>query len=177
MKGIPEWQYPLYEEWDRRYYKLIEKLAKNKKYPKIIGEQEDINIFLKTMIRAQKMKDWRTFFEIIQDDFKKETFNIKRINGKSKHLEIPKGIEDWVIFDSDKRICELNDKIGEQKIAFEGNEKEIFEFILRFIGSQFLFNWQTPLMAVFLEIEEKERVRVNKLNDLLKIWDYTKIFE
>ena len=103
MKKIPEWQYPLYKEWDKEFYRMIENLAKMK-YPLIIGDQTEIDKFLKTMIRAQKMESWRTFFEIIQDDIKKNTFNITEINQKTTNLKIPKGIKSWAIFLSDKRV-------------------------------------------------------------------------
>ena len=176
MKKIPEWQYPLYRKFDEELYKKIEKLAKSKKYPKITGTQKDIDIFLKTMTRAQKMDHWRLFFEIIYDDLDNDVFNIKGINQKARNLEIKEGIPEWATLGHQKRMCLLNDKIGKQNISFIGTEEEIFEFILRFILSQLLISWETPLLAIFLEIEGEKRINVKKLNDLLKIWDYTKIF-
>ncbi len=177
MKKIPEWQYPLYRSWDKELYKKIEKLAKSKKYPKIIGTQGDIDIFLKTMIRTQKMSAWRTFFELIYDDLDKEVFDMKNINEKAKDLEIKEGIPNWATLGHQKRICLLNDEIGKQKISFIGLEEETFEFILRFILSQLLISWETPLLAIFLEIEDKEKIETKKLNKLFGIWDYTKVFE
>jgi len=177
MKKIPEWQYPLYQEADKITYTFLEKLGSSKTYPKIIGSKEEINSFLKLLILSQKMKDYRKFWGIALSEFKKKEVNIQNILTESKNLEIPKGIDkSWAIFTQDRRLCELMDKFKETKIGFMGTNDAVSEFLVRFLLSQLLQDWRGPLMAVLLQCLQDQKVEINKLNNLLKIWDYTHIF-
>jgi len=177
MKKIPEWQYPLYKESDKIAYSILENLGKSKKYPKLIGSKEEINDFLKLLLLSQKIKDYRKFRDIALNEFKKKEVNIPKILNKSKNLKIPIGIDkSWAIFIQDKRICELIDNFQDTEIEFIGTNDEIVEFVVRFLLSQLLQDWRGLLMAVLLECLENKRVKISKLNNLLKIRDYTKIF-
>ena len=69
---IPEWQYPLYKDIDKENYIFLEWIGKSKKYPKIIGEKNEINSLLRLIIASQKMKDYRKFRIILMDELKKE---------------------------------------------------------------------------------------------------------
>ncbi len=174
---IPEWQYPLYKDSDKVVYAFLEKLGKAKKYPKLIGSKEEINTFLKLLVLSQKMKDYRKFRDITLAEFKKKEVNIQAILDQSKNFEIPRGVdESWAIFLQDKRLCELIDNFQDAKVEFIGNNNQIGEFFVRFLLSQLLQDWRGPLMAVILECLQDKSVKVSKLNDLLRIWDYTKIF-
>jgi len=175
---IPEWQYPLYKDSDKVVYTFLEKLGKSKKYPILIGSKEKINAFLKLLVLSQKMKDYRKFRDIALVEFQKKEVNIPTILEKSKNLEIPQGIdESWAIFLQDKRLCELIDTFQDAKMGFIGNDEQIGEFFVRFLLSQLLQDWRGPLMAVILECLQDKTVRISKLNHLLKIWDYTEIFQ
>jgi len=124
------------------------------------------------------MKDYRKFRDIALAEFKKEEISIRKIVTESKDLEIPKGIdESWAIFLQDKRLCELMDKLQDAKIEFIGNKDQISEFFVRFLLSQLLQDWRGLLMAVILECLQSKRVKIAKLNNLLKIWDYTRILK
>ncbi len=68
------------------------------------------------------------------------------------------------------------DEFRDVDIQFIGNNDKIVEFVIRFLLSQLLQDWRGPLMAVLLECLQKKKVKIAKLNNLLKIWDYTKIF-
>src|SRR3989344_3963580 len=75
------------------------------------------------------------------------------------------------------RDIALNEfKKKEAKIQFIGNDDEVSEFFVRFLLSQLLQDWRCPLMAVLLECLQDKKVKIAKLNNLLKIWDYTKVF-
>ena len=56
-------------------------------------------------------------------------------------------------------------------------KKEIYEFILRFSLSQLLSDLRSPMLAIILEIDEKDSISIAKLNKMLDAWDYTKIFK
>ena len=177
MANIPEWQYPLYKVPDKVAYAILEKLGKSKSYPKLVGSKDEINDFLKLLVVSQKMKDYRKFRDIALNEFKKKEANIPKILNESKNLEIPRGIdESWAIFIQDKRLCKLMDKFQDAKIQFIGNDDEVSEFFVRFLLSQLLQDWRGPLMAVLLECLQDKKIKIVKLNNLLKIWDYTKIF-
>jgi len=178
MKKIPEWQYPLYKESDKVVYAFLDKLGKSKKYPRLIGSKEEINAFLKLLVLSQKMKDYRKFRDIALAEFKKEEVSIGKIVTESKNLEIPRGIDNsWAIFLQDKRLCELMDEFQDAKIEFLGNNNQTCEFFIRFLLSQLLQDWRGPLMAVILECLQYKRLKIATLNNQLKIWDYTKIFQ
>jgi hypothetical protein len=178
MKRIPEWQYPLYKDSDRIAYSLFENIGKSGKYPEIIGTESEVNDFLKLMIVSQKSKNYRQFRDIAIEEIKSGRIDVPALLEKGKNLEYVKGVdESWAIFQQDKRICELIDAFYDAKIKFEGKNREIAEFIIRFFLSQLLQDWRGPKMAVVLECLNDKKVKVSKLNKLLKIWDYTKIFK
>jgi len=174
MTSIPEWQYPLYKEPDKVAYRILEKLGRT--YPKLIGSKDEINGFLKLLVLSQKMKDYRKFRDIALHEFQKKEANIPKILDESQDLEIPRGVESWAIFIQDKRLCELMDNFQDVKIQFLGDDNEVSEFFVRFLLSQLLQDWRGPLMAVLLGCLQDKEIKIAKLNNLLKIWDYTKIF-
>lgn len=177
MADVPEWQYPLYKEPDKVAYVFLERLGKSKTYPELSGSKDEINNFLKLLILSQKMKDYRKFRYIALNEFKKTKANITKILIESKNLEIPRGIdESWAVFFQDKRLCELMDNFQDAKIQFIGNDSEVSEFIVRFLLSQLLQDWRGPLMTVLLKCLQDKKIKVSKLNNLLKIFDYTKVF-
>lgn len=177
MNKIPEWQYPLYKKSDKVAYALLKKFARAKKGPLMIGTENEINSFVKMLIWSQKMKDYRKFRDIVLAGFRRGKIDIKEALEKGSRLKIKRGIDkSWAIFIQDRRLCLLFDKFKATKIKFQGNKKDTFEFIIRFLLSQLLQDWRGPLMAVLLTCLKAKNVKISKLNSLLKIWDYTKIF-
>lgn len=177
MNPIPEWQYPQYKHSDKKAYLFLEKLAKKSSTFKLVGSRQEINTFLKLLILSQKMKDYRKFRDITLDEFKKKEVYISTILERGKTLEIPRGIdESWAIFKQDKRLCELMDEFQDAKIEFSGSSQQVVEFFIRFWLTQLLQDWRGPLMAVLLECLKKKKIKIQELNNLFKIWDYTKIF-
>ena len=69
------------------------------------------------------------------------------------------------------------DEFQDAKIEFLGNNNQTCEFFIRFLLSQLLQDWRGPLMAVILECLQYKRLKIATLNNQLKIWDYTKIFQ
>jgi|SRR3989338_58645 len=178
MNKIPEWQYPLYKESDKIVYSLLEKLGKSQKYPQLVGSKDEINAFLKLLVISQKMKDYREFRDIALAEFRKNEVKIRKILDESRNIEIHAGIDNsWAIFLQDKRLCELIDDFRDARIKFMGNNGQICEFFVRFLLSQLLQDWRGPLMAVILESLDNKKIKIAKLNNLLKIWDYTGILK
>ena len=174
LNKIPEWQYPLYKQSDKVAYLS---LSKSKSHPGLIGSKDEIGHFLKLLLLSQKMKDYRKFRDIALNEFNKTTANIPQILNKSKNFKIIKGVDkSWAIFKQDQRICELMDKFSDAKIQFTGTNKETAEFFKRFLLSQLLQDWRGPLIATIGECLLNKKVKLSKLNQLLKIWDYTRIF-
>lgn len=177
MTKIPYWAYPLYKKSDKTAYFLLVKLAKTKKYLKIMGKQKEINSFLKLLILSQKMKNYRVFRDLALPEFKKKTVNIRKILEKTKNIKITRGVDkSWTVFTQDIKLCQLLDKFQKSKIKFYDSNKEILEFVVRFLFSQLLQDWRGALMMVVLESLKMKKVKISKLNNLLKIWDQTKIF-
>lgn len=176
-KIIPEWQYPLYKGSDRQAYLFIKKLANTKHFPRLYGSQKEISLLLKFLILSQKLKDYRKFRDIVLPEFKGKEVNVPKLLKATEDIKIPRGIdESWAIFTQDKRLCELMDEFNDAQIGFVGTNDECVEFVMRFLLSQLLQDWRGPKMAVLLECLKTKKVKVKKLNVLLGIWDYTKVF-
>ncbi|MBI3190993.1 hypothetical protein HYZ41_04805 [archaeon] len=176
MGKIPEWQYPLYKDNDNIAYKTLQRLGKSGKYPEIIGSRKEVGDFLKLLILSQKSKDYRKFRDVVVSGLKKNELDTSKILSKSHNILLQNADKTWAVFMQDKRICKMIDDLSVRKIEFIGTDREIVEFSIRFILSQLLQDWRGPLMAVLTECKEK-KVNISKLNSLLKIWDYTKIFQ
>lgn len=172
---ISEWQYPLYEESDKRAYRILSRIGKTRRYPKLVGTKKEINSLLKIIVASQKMKDYRKFRDAVIYKLGKNEFDaVQLIHEK---ITIPKGIDaSWAVFMQDKRICLLIDNFNDANISFSGSRSQKCEFIARFLLSQMLQDWRGPLMAVMLECIGKKNVSIQKLNKLLDRWDYTNIF-
>jgi hypothetical protein len=174
MKKIPEWQYPLYEKSDRVAYKALRNLGKSKIYPEITGTRNETNEFLRLLIIGQKSRDYRTLRDIVTNEIRKNEIDAPKILRMGR-AALQNADESWAIFTQDKRICEMIGSLSSRKVEFSGNDREIIEFSARFMLSQMLQDWRGPLMAVLIECRKK-KISLRKLNNLLKLWDYTKIF-
>jgi hypothetical protein len=175
MGKIPEWQYPLYEESDRKAYSLLERTGRSGRYPELIGTRKQIGSFLKAMILSQGARNYRGFRDLALDGLGRGSVIVPEIL-KNGGLVSQEADRSWAVFMQDKRICELMDRFGAVEMEFRGDNREVAEFVVRFLLSQLLQDWRGPLMAVVLECLENRIVKVSELNDMLKIWDYTGIF-
>ena len=57
-----------------------------------------------------------------------------------------------------------------------GTDEEFNEFALRYLISIWLIDWEGPLY-VLLQLTKKGIVNLHELNDVLSMWDFTKIFD
>ena len=175
MNTIPEWQYPLYKESDKKAYKLLEKLGNSGEYPALIVDEEADRIsYFKLLLISQKMRKYREFRDIVLKEFEKEKVLLPEIISQGQKLDTSDN--SWAIFTQDRRLLEAVDKIGSSSISVAGSMRDLAEFTVRYWLSQLLFDWRGPLMAVCEEILQKNVADLRRLNNLLKRWDYTGVF-
>lgn len=175
QKFPPKYRYPLYDKWDKDCYKLIVKLAHQKQIPKILGTKEDINEFLKLLIQSQKMDNWRKFFRIVLKPVSSKQIVIPRI--LKQKFQIPKGYKRWVVFREDREVSDFLDNFEKRRLQFIGSDKEIVEFILRFILTQLLLDWKSSLHALKKFIGKNSKIKLKSLNKVLSEFDYTDVFK
>lgn len=176
MAAIPEWQYPLYKDSDKAAYSNLKKLAKSGKYPKLVGTPSARDYFLKLLVLSQKMKDYRQFRDRVIKEFSFGEVNLTHTLKESTDLEIPRGIDlSWVVFMQDRRLCEMLDIFQDRVIEFQGTDLEIGEFVVRFLLTQLLTDWRGPLFLVVTEGLKERKIKLSKINQQLKIWDYTQL--
>jgi hypothetical protein len=174
QKFPPKYRYPLYDKWDKDCYKLIVKLSRQKQTPKILGTKEEINEFLKLLIQSQKMDDWRKFFRIVLKSISLKQIDVPKI--LKQEFQIPKGYERWVVFREDREVSDFLDKFSKKRLQFIGSNKEIVEFILKFILAQLLLDWKSSLYALKETIGRNSKIKLKSLNNVLSEFDYTHVF-
>lgn len=175
IKNIPKYRYPLYEKWDRDCYNFIVKLVRQKRDLKILGKKEEINQFLKLLIQSQKMDNWRKFLKIVLKSIYLKQINTTKI--LKQKFPIPKGYGRWVIFREHKEISDFLDNFEKKNLQFIGNNKEIVEFVLRYILAQLLLEWKSSIYAMKEIIGNSLRIRLRLLNKVLSEFDYTNVFD
>ncbi len=175
MKKLPpRHRYPLYNKWDKDCYNLVAKLVRKKQVPEVLGSKEEISQFLKLLIQSQKMHDWRKFLKIVLKSVSSKQINIPKI--LDYEFKVPKGYEKWVVYKEHVEITDFLDSLRKRQIQFIGSDKEIVEFILRFILAQLLLDWKGSLYVMKEIIDKKSKIKLNSLNKILSEFDYTNVF-
>jgi len=175
----PKYRYSLFEEWDKVAFEQIKVIGKNKNYPKILGSDKNINDFLVTLIRTQKsLHDWR---DLLKDTLAQVADN-NRIDSVSLYQKYPPesiGAEapEWVTYEEDKIVNDFIDELATRPIEFEGSNKEISEFIIRFILGQLSHDWEWTIMMVWEMLGDTNKLSVKDLNYEMKGFDYMNLFE
>ena len=175
QKFLPKYRYPLYKKWDKDCYKLIARFSSQKQIPTIFGTKKEINEFLKSLIQSQKMDNWRKFFRTVLKSISSRQIDVPKI--LKQKFPIPKGYEKWVVFREDREVSDFLDNLEKRQLQFMGSNKEIFEFILRFILTQLLLDWKSSLYALKETIGKNSRIRLKSLNKVLSEFDYTNVFK
>ncbi len=174
----PQYRYSLFEDWDKYAFSLIEKKAKGKNYPSIIGSKEERNQFLTTFIRTQKsLHDWRDFLKDILEQVEKDnSINTKFLIKKYPPQSISKEVPDWVTYEEDKIVNDFIDDLETRKVNFIGSDEEISEFILRFILGQLGHDWEYTIFMIWEMLGSKNELNLKDLNHEMKNFDYMKLF-
>src|SRR3990172_3517944 len=146
----PEYRYALFEPWDREAFAQIKQIAKTKSYPRITGSKEDKNKFLVMLIRTQKsLHGWRHFLaDVLAQVKKNNTIVTKIMLNKYPPESVGKEKPTWVTYKEDEIVNDFIDELATKKIEFAGTDREIVEFVLRFILGQ-LSDWEETIMMLW----------------------------
>lgn len=175
----PFYRYSLFEQWDKDTFIFLKQLAKDKKFPKILGDKEDKNQFLITLIRTQKaLHAWRDMLKDVMQQVKENNIiDTVSLNKKYPAPSIVKDLPAWVTYEEDKIVNSFIDELETRKVTFKGTNEEISEFVLRFILSQLGHDWEQTIMLIWEMLGEENDLSVNKLNEEMRNFDYLKLFE
>ncbi|MCL4531217.1 MAG: hypothetical protein M1282_17655, partial [Chloroflexi bacterium] len=66
LHNPPEYRYSLFTLWDRKAFKLLKKIGKRRRFPRLVGDPEIRDKFLRALIRSQKsLHGWRGFLKAV----------------------------------------------------------------------------------------------------------------
>lgn len=175
----PKYRYALYEKWDKETFAFIKKMAKEKKYSKILGTYKDKNQFLTMLIRSQKsLHCWREFLKDVIDQVKeKDTIDTKIINKKYPPESVCKDKPAWVTYEEDALVSDFIDELETRKVEFIGTNDEIAEFVFRFTLGQLGHDWEQTIMMIWELLGNKNKINLKALNWEMRNFDYLKIFD
>jgi len=147
-------------------------IAIQKKYT-FNGDNIEKSFFIKLLLCLQMLKDYRMPLLPINTNLMQNT-NLKNINTiiKSKKLTIDYS---WAVWKRDKIMGKLAKTLWNSDINIIGTNIEFNEFVLRYLISIWLIDWEGPLYAI-LQATKQGTVDLPQLNKILSLWDFTKIF-
>jgi hypothetical protein len=174
----PQYRYSLFEQWDKEAFALIKEIAKTKNYPQITGTKKEKDKFLIMLIRTQKsLLGWRQFLIDVLDQVKKTNIiNTRKLLDKYPSESVGKDKPAWVTYEEDEIVNNFIDNLTDKKVEFEGTDKEIAEFILRFILGQLGHDWEQTIMVIWEMLGDEGKLSAKKLNAELKNFDYLGLF-
>lgn len=76
----------------------------------------------------------------------------------------------------DKIVNDFIDDLETKKIIFEGTNKEISEFVMRFILEQLGHDWEQTIMMIWEILGDKSTLNLKELNQEMKNFDYLNLF-
>ena len=163
--------YPLIDEFDRNFFASLQKAVKERYI--FVGDDDEKVFFAKSILCFQMLKDYRAPLYAINDNLAKKT-SLKAINDiiKSKEFVIDYS---WAVWTRDKDMGRLAKKLFSSPLEIIGTNEEFNEFVLRYLISIWLVDWEGPLYAL-LQSTKDGKVNLDELNKILSLWDFTKIF-
>ena len=164
--------YPLFGWFDKDFFRNLQKAVKEKY--RFIGENEDKIFFLKSLLCFQMIKNYRIPLYAVKKYLKRET-DLEKLNKEIKLMDF-KIDHSWAVWLRDKKMGRLAKKFFKSRIRMIGTDEEFNEFVLRYLISIWLIDWEGPLY-VLLQLTKKGIVNLHELNDVLSMWDFTKIFD
>ena len=163
--------YPLIDEFDRIFFANLQKAVKER-YT-FVGDDEEKVFFVKSLLCFQILEDYRLPLYAINDNLAKKT-SLKFINDviRSKEFIIDYS---WAVWTRDKDMGRLAKKLFNSPLDIVGTDEEFNEFVLRYLISIWLVDWEGPLYAL-LQSTKDGKANLSELNQILSLWDFTKIF-
>ena len=163
--------YPLYKQFEKDFFaSLLNAINENYSF---IGNEEDKVFFVKCLLCLQMIKDYRAPLESIKENLSKKT-DLKIINDaiKSKEFIIDYS---WAVWTHEKEMGRLAKNLFSSPLEIIGTNEEFNEFVLRYLISIWLVDWEGPLYAL-LQSTKDGKVNLDELNTIISLWDFIKIF-
>lgn len=163
--------YPLVDAFNRNFFASLQKAVKGK-YT-FVGDDNEKVFFVKSLLCFQMLRDYKAPLQAIYDNFTKKT-DLKTINNaiKSKKFVIDYS---WAVWTHEKEMGRLAKKLFSSPLKIMGSDQKFDEFVLRYLISIWLVDWEGPLYAL-LQSTKNGKANLNELNKILSLWDFTKIF-
>jgi hypothetical protein len=179
LKNIPQYRYFLNDPWKKPALELIAKLAKDKKYPKILGSQVNRNKYLTALIRTQKaLHGWEDFLLDTLDQIKSTgAIDTTSLIDKYPPESITKSIPAWVTYEEDKMVSGFIDELETRRIDFCGSNQEAGEFTLRFILGQLGIDWEQTILMIREMLGNNNSLGLKDLNREMCNFDYLGLFK
>lgn len=174
----PKYRYALFTPWDKKAFYMIREIAKKKNYPKISGSRDDKNLFLAMLISTQKsLHGWRWFLKEILDQIRTEGFiNVEALLLKNPADSVNRSIPVWVTYKEDRIVFDFMNELEDRKVDFLGADREIGEFVVRFILGQLGHDWECTILMIWEMLGRKNKIKIRDLNIEMKHFDYLKLF-
>lgn len=179
LHNPPLYRYSFSDPRYREAFLQIKELATLKKYPTVLGSEQEKNQFLITLIRTQKaLHGWeQILFDVLQQIKDNNSIDTREWNEKYPASYIGKDKPAWVTYSEDEIVNNFIDELAMREIRFVGTDDEISEFVLRFILGQLGSDWEMTIMMIWELLGEGNMLQINEANTELKNFDYMKIFE
>lgn len=172
MRNLEELIYPLVDEFDRKFFNTL-KIGIVNKY-RFAGDIEDRKYFFKSLLCFQLIKDYRAPL-IILSKYISESTELALVNKELKDLNFQLDFS-WMVWKRDKMMGESLRQFFDKDIEIVGTDKEYDEFVLRYLVSIWLVDWEGPLFVI-ANLVEQGGVNLSELNKVLDMWDFTKLFK
>ena len=140
-----------------------------------IGSEEDKVSFVKSLFYYQLMtKDYRKILVILDKNLSPK-ISIPKINDLVRETRFETDLS-WIKWLYEKEMITLVKKFWQSNnLRLVGNHLQFNEFVLRYLVSIWLVDWAGPCFAI-LKATEDEVLNLNECNEILDLWDFTKIF-
>ncbi len=168
-----EFFYPLYKDFDQKYFAKLVDAVKNEY--EFTGSKGEKIFFLKSLFYYQLItKDYRKLLIILDENLSSKT-DIAKINNLIRESKFETDLS-WIKWLYEKEMIKLVNKLWRSKnLKFVGDDLQFNEFILRYLVSIWLVDWAGPCFAI-LRATENEIFNLKECNEILNLWDFTKIF-
>lgn len=174
----PYYRYSLFEPWDKEAFELIKHIGREHAYPKLSGASEDKNSYLIALIRTQKsLHDWRDLLKDTLAQVKKTgTINTTLLHEKFPPESVSKEKPAWITYEEDQIVNDFIDELESKRVTFIGSDRDMSEFIVRFILGQLGHDWESTIMMIWELLGESNVLNLKELNDEMKHFDYSGLF-
>ncbi len=166
--------YPLYKPFDKEMFgKLKKTVSEGCEFE---GSNGDKQYFVKALLVFQLIHDYRAQLEIVNRYLSKKV-GLKQLNQEMQEFkfEIDRS---WAVFKSQIEMIDNAKEVFSKDLTIMGNKFEYNEFVLRYLISIWLADWEGPLFAVLRKLKaDNYTLKLNELNSLLSLWDFTSIFK